>query len=1019
MKTKQILALLLVALCFTACSDELESNHKRPDGYLYFNVSHNNNWAENGTRSSIAAPIELECDMEGQPIYLHTSIEAGFDKAVTPETRGNRLTGAVFTNDKITDFGVYGYGSAFFLDGVKIQKIQTSQGSQEGTVGTSSEDVFWYEKEVDFDNAGWANGTTATFYGYAPYFTANTSLNSNGLRVYKDDTTPTIEYKVPSDVSQQLDILTAKHANVSKNQDVELVFDHVLSAIKFEVKNGKNRSSSASDKDKGSMIWNNGIKDYYVTIQTISIKNVYDNGTWVVGTDVYTNPAPTWSYSTSTTPDNVFTISPNKSLNGATIGDEVNPDNSGNVFLMMPQTTPSVAKLEIVCEMTETNNSSAKQTVSLYASLANITWKPGYTYIYSLSLSDFDYVFTIHEDSSNDYSGTETDKDNGTFSNNSTTSTTVNGKDAYKVEIRSYRMDVNSNSEPVKWKAYHSLDGGTTYTAGIPNAWMHLKDNNGTSTELVNADLHNGAIATSNDRQFDLVVDEYLVKKNMDLSLYNIDNETRIKRSTANCYIVKEPGIYRIPLIYGNAFYNGAENTGAYISQRSAVVDVIMKTMVNYLNQEISSPYISTDLSNMNGKTIGGATLVWEDVKNLISDVRVVTDNVYYGASNNDNHYLQFKVAPATMNYGNAIVAVQDADNNIIWSWHIWVCNPEDFTSNNTYSTTRDQVTYYISGANLGWVDAKSTAIQLEAPRSIMVKLVQEESGKELVFTVNQDGVSFTPSHRNAMYQFGRKDPMAGATPNSGAGSSSGVNGTNITTYGPKTFAVSEIGAAKLTIGDAIQNPNLQYIRATATTPTRQKHLYHAGGASLTTGHDVKNLWNINSPLGSSNSDQQCYGKSVYDPSPIGYRVPPSAAFANFGLGSWSQIDRTAIDGYYYASFGNGQLKLPFVGYRDKDNSGKPVDFNYTTYYGLASASAGDYNEYQMVRMARHELLLGNSSGFDDSHKGMRNRSTQIRPIKDPDSGIPERDADIEIHGNENVNPNESLSRENSSKWTD
>lgn len=1004
MNVKKILTLLVTATSIIACTDDQENTHPRLDGYIYFNVSQNSQWAEDGkTRSAIDAPMLMDCDIEGaQPMYLHTEITPTPVVAVAPEvpeTRGNRHTGPVFQNGSIVDFGVYAVtsGGSTFMNGFQISGM-----TQDGTVTESNtiQTTYWYVKDYDA-NGSWPDGETATFYGYAPYFAPNAAeSNTNGLRVYNNSGVPTIEYIVPEDGANQIDLLTAKSGAVSKGSDVELVFDHVLSAVKFGIKNTTTFTSTPAGLAHDGLQWTDGLKKYNVTITDVAIKQVYKKGTWNVGDQVYASsgddPANNWTLDTSVNGD--FTISSlGKALSGSapTGGEVVNPDNGGKVFMMLPQTTPTGAKLEITCTMANVDNSSDTKEVKFTLPLENKTWKPGYTYNYTLALTDLDYVFTIEENSAADYSGTTTDKNGDTFA------APNSGKNAFKLEIKSYKMDANDNQGAVSWKAYYSTDNGSTYSDGIPNEWVHLVDN--TSTR-VNTDIHIGAKSTEEARKFDLVVDEYLVKKNMDLSLYNIDNETRIKRSTANCYIVAEPGIYRIPLIYGNAYNNGAENTGSYISTQSNLIGVILQNFKNYMETDIRSPYIKTDIAN-SSKTIESAGLVWEDVEGLVSEIQLVESDAY-GTSGQDNRYLQFKIAPATMNYGNAIVAIKDASGQIIWSWHIWVSDPEKFTSMNTYSTTRDGVTYSFSGANLGWVDKYDQEITLEQPRSLKIKLVQEESGKELEFTVSEDGVKFTPEHRNAMYQFGRKDPMAGATPNSGTDA-----GTNITTYGPLQFQVSDIGASKLEIAEAIQNPNIQYIRGNATTATRQKHLFYG---SASTGDEHKNLWNIHAPFGSNNSVQKCYGKSVYDPSPIGYRVPASAAFANFGLGSWNLLDyRTSgkNDGYLYASFGGGKIIFPFVGYRDSDNSGAPVDFNKTTYYGLASGAAGDYNEYQMVRMAYHESL--GTKGFDDSHKGMRNRSTQIRAILDPD-GIPERDVDVTVHEDDTVEPEESLSRKTS-----
>lgn len=52
-----------------------------------------------------------------------------------------------------------------------------------------------------------------------------------------------------------------------------------------------------------------------------------------------------------------------------------------------------------------------------------------------------------------------------------------------------------------------------------------------------------------------------------------------------------------------------------------------------------------------------GATLVWEEVEGLISDVQLKDGYLCFACANKD---------------GNAIVAATAADGTILWSWHIW-----------------------------------------------------------------------------------------------------------------------------------------------------------------------------------------------------------------------------------------------------------------------------------------------------------------------------------------------------------
>lgn len=49
----------------------------------------------------------------------------------------------------------------------------------------------------------------------------------------------------------------------------------------------------------------------------------------------------------------------------------------------------------------------------------------------------------------------------------------------------------------------------------------------------------------------------------------------------------------------------------------------------------------------------------------------LVTDIKYNAGSNGGN--ISFKVDRFSIQQGNAVIAIKDASNNVLWSWHIWV----------------------------------------------------------------------------------------------------------------------------------------------------------------------------------------------------------------------------------------------------------------------------------------------------------------------------------------------------------
>lgn len=172
-------------------------------------------------------------------------------------------------------------------------------------------------------------------------------------------------------------------------------------------------------------------------------------------------------------------------------------------------------------------------------------------------------------------------------------------------------------------------------------------------------------------------------------------------QNTANCYVINAPGKYSLPLVYGNAIKNGGTNASAYTSSASG--SYVLKNFVNHTGNAITDPYI---YNNANC-TPDNATLVWQDSPELVTNV----------ALSSDKHSITFDVNQATIAQGNAIVAVRNASDQIMWSWHIWVTDyvpglaaDKDESLRDKSVTNYQGLQYTFMPVNLGWCDGTSAS---------------------------------------------------------------------------------------------------------------------------------------------------------------------------------------------------------------------------------------------------------------------------------------------------------------------
>ena len=191
------------------------------------------------------------------------------------------------------------------------------------------------------------------------------------------------------------------------------------------------------------------------------------------------------------------------------------------------------------------------------------------------------------------------------------------------------------------------------------------------------------------------------------------------KKGTANSYLVYEAGEYKFPLVKGNT----EESVG----------------------------------------DVAKAALLWETWNNQ----EVVTPNSVIASVDYVDGFITF-ATPETLKPGNALIAALDANDEVLWSWHIWI----------PATPITDAV-----DANFSVKPAMSRNLGA---------LVDTPTALDPVATVESFGL---------LYEWGRKDPFPGLGVVSGTGAIT-VAGTEMTT---------QVGP--MTVEDAIKNPTVYVIK--------------------------------------------------------------------------------------------------------------------------------------------------------------------------------------------------------------
>ena len=516
--------------------------------------------------------------------------------------------------------------------------------------------------------------------------------------------------------------------------------------------------------------------------------------------------------------------------------------------------------------------------------------------------------------------------------------------------ITSYRQAPDGTQQAVAWKVvgYDANNDGTFSMAEKP-AWL---------TSLSKTEGDGGTAADQGTATLTKDVTDLLAKRNKALkeatalgsSSAPYDLSTKggsvANRSTANSYVISAPGHYRIPLVYGNAIENGTTNANAYISHAAAGNPYVLYNFKDHNNQNISDPWIEKTNGGANAG-VDGAEVVWADAADLVHSPSIVHDG--------GNAFLDFEVTAHDIQSGNAVVAVtkgSGGSKTVLWSWHLWFA-PKD-ALDKIPVTNHQGVVYNFTKETLGWKPTQWSGSTYDKPRTVKVKVVQtiKNGGvaQETVINITQKPGSVKQG-ATTLYQWGRKDAFPG------------VEVSDLATNSHFT----ENAGDNMSITNGILNPGKFYIN----------------GSNLWNNYYYYNLWSADNTVDDPNDNLVI--KTVYDPSPVGFKMPASNAFTGFTADGQNNgtmnVDGTSDGQTYRNNFGHNfwtsssktaTINFPASGFRTDYGSLNSVGFSGCFW----SAVPRNYNNGR--------YLFFNSSGVNPlSVSTSRAYGMEVRPVSE------------------------------------
>ena len=596
---------------------------------------------------------------------------------------------------------------------------------------------------------------------------------------------PTISFTANTNNQAQTDLMVAtspiiKYDGGNNAPKVRLPFRHALTAINFAI-----GEKLAPGKH----------------ITKVTISRAYQKGVYKMGSDENGTGAG-WSAQSN---EATFTldgisVSTDGAVNSIILGDA-----NKCTFLMVPQVLTG-RNVELRVEFDNNPNDFISTTLTG-------EWKAGETRTYKLSNKDTDwqYMFNV---------------------------TTTGTKDIYALEgnvpftVQSYRAynGQAGTQQAVSWNVekyeVENADGTWTNLGATPPTWLNVTKklgNGGFDAES------STAVVKSTAADMEDVLAQYnaaLRTEHNNNGVYRLGLDGT-SLSTANTYAIVRSGKYTLPLVYGSSFV------------KSHVQPQVYTGFKDYQGKAITAPWVivgNTPVAK-NGSTQYKAKVIWSNPEGAVKFDTNQARNFTNGKAG-EPAWLNFTIDKTKVKCGNAVIAVTDAQNRVMWSWQLWFTHEGATASVPVKGKAQNAKTYKYMAEPLGWVYTKLQYLKgaKDNTRRVKVTLRQASSNKGAYFIIVQkyvDGDGY-----NMVYQWGRKDPFPGVDFGRGI----------------------KLMPAPSDYKSLIQNPDIFY-----TVKNRDTH-----AAYWTTDENRNKYWDANY----SDNANRVIQKTLFDPSPAGYRVP-------------------------------------------------------------------------------------------------------------------------------------------------
>jgi hypothetical protein len=877
----------------SSCSDDTWDNddNVRADGAHA--ISYSSSWVNSTPSSGLKArPLNLNaqkyCDFRADQLddaeagYLLTAVEDHIDnphigkQELTDEELVAQSRGTMLTKDNLVSnykrMGMYAY-------------VYPSESTFDQAVAAGDARQYITDGELSISNSGgslslkpsqtyyWVKDSyNISFFGILPtvqdfYGVGNTIPTTDpAYNVDLSSGRPRISVNVAESIGWQKDLMCSMSSYVGDGSDnnyvAEMPLKHILSAVKVKL---------------GA-----GFADRVIT--GIKFTNVKVKGTYDVGSSAG------WTLDNAAVADRSATFVASRQVTELT---------DDNVFMMLPQTIGDGNKLVVTAY-----DSNLGTEITFTYSFSNSTaaaWEMGKTYTYLLSTDSklVEYVLEPEFDEINfSYNGTPAGDGD-----------VVDGRDTGYTRIKSYKVTTETGKattyEELAWTA--EITDGASVVASYPKSSSDASAISGATNGDYNRQfrptmtVQNGTEKSSNDaQQFAkrAATKTLGTQANpLDLSYYKSDgtpwSAAEGTRFTSNCYMINYPGYYEIPVVTGPAINQNEDATSTFILETSGTGAT--GTLVGYNEKALKSGWIqywtgasgeynyypaSNNKDEINGTT-RDTYIVWQDTPGSVELTYNYTRKEVGSTSASQMYFIRFNV-PANAKPGNTVIAVRNRNNQVLWSYHIWVTSyttDSTFTAqpNADYSSPDTPVKFL--KVPLGYVEEDYTVYDA---REAKLQITQAESGQKKAITLKQKYHECRPQSC-CYYQWGRKDPFPGGkiyeTGHLNHDDSYSLTSAEKSITSDIGLTGVDYASATKLICSGILYPGTFFTGY--TQPAAPNLYFDHWGCLNNTVAEIQGSVLIHYTTTDAGSSSR---KTVYDPCPPGFKVPPIYAFPQFTI---------------------------------------------------------------------------------------------------------------------------------------